>query len=156
MNDDVGLPTLPFTRKRYMPVREIVARLEALRLSQWRDCGVDTDRIPLAALADFVGCDDSMLRKIALGSVQTSVRLHIALDAAFRLIDARQLRFERHGRQWKPVRSDIPPPNQPSRRCAVVFERGIPKLSLHYEAADTSRKDFTASFDRIRNALTRR
>ena len=61
MNRYVGPPPSLAARKSLMSVREIQARLEALRLSQWRESGAETQRIPLAALADFVGCDDSLL-----------------------------------------------------------------------------------------------
>ena len=139
-----------------MTVRAIKGRLEALRLSQRRESGADAERIPLAALADYVGCDDSLLRKIVLGDVPMSQPLQIALDLAFRLIDSGQLRFARSGQQWKAVCSDMPPPGQPSRRCAVVFEDGIPALSLQYQPADTSRTEFFDSFQRIKDALTGR
>ena len=59
MNRYVGPPPSPAARKSLMSVREIKARLEALRLSQWRESGADTQRIPLAALADFVGCSNN-------------------------------------------------------------------------------------------------
>lgn len=156
MNENVGLAPPPTARKCYMPVREIRTRLEALRLSQWRESSGDAERIPLAALADFVDCDDSMLRKIVLGYEPLSARMQIGLDAAFRLIDARMLRFERNGQQWRAVRSDMPPPGQPSRRYAVVLKRGSPALSLNYQPADTSRSDFFSSFERIKDALMRR
>ena len=145
------------TRAPMYSRNELANRLKSLRLNSQCSAQVmhHTQRVPIAALADFIGIDRKTVYSAMAPDAPLSMELQRRLSFVVQRIESGELKFERHGQRWQSVFAK-PQEQQPRRLLHVELGANGPRLKMTFEPADNSKKDFVKAFGSICGSLAGR